>query len=54
MWSDPSYDKRFKVIGKGIPALQKSWPGDIISDGNHCGIVSGVRKVISAKGKVGD
>ena len=38
----------------GIAGLDSSWPGDIISDGNHCGIISGVRKVISASGKIGD
>lgn len=56
MWTDPNYDSaRFKVVGKGLAGLEKCWPGDIISNGSHVGIVSGVRKVISAsaiEGKV--
>lgn len=35
-------------IGSGLAAFPKCWPGDIITDGEHIGIISGVRKVISA------
>lgn len=42
-------------IGKGIPALNKCWPGDIVTDGHHIGIISAPQKTISAsfsEGKV--
>lgn len=35
-------------IGQGINALNKCWPGDIITEGKHMGIISGPRKTISA------
>ena len=44
----------FKCIGKGIEALNKSLPGDIITDGKHMGFISGYRKTISASSKVED
>ena len=37
-----------KLIGKGIPALNKCWPGDIVTDGGHIGIISAPQKTISA------
>ena len=36
-------DSYFKVVG-----LDKSWPGDIISDGIHCGIIEKWGTTISA------
>lgn len=52
MWADPGYNsKRFKVVGKGIEWLEKCWQGDVISDGGHIRIISGVRKTISASSK---
>ena len=33
-------------IGEGIEGLNKSWPGDIVTDGFHIGIISGPSKTI--------
>ena len=38
----------FICIGKGVDALNKSLPGDIITNGKHMGIISGKGKTISA------
>lgn len=37
-----------KLVGKGVDGLNKSWPGDIVTDGKHIGIISGPKKTISA------
>jgi len=37
-----------KLVGKGIEGLNKSWPGDLVTDGHHIGIISGPQKTISA------
>eukprot|EP01130_Rhizamoeba_saxonica_P012182 TRINITY_DN5118_c0_g1_i1.p1 TRINITY_DN5118_c0_g1~~TRINITY_DN5118_c0_g1_i1.p1 ORF type:complete len:165 (-),score=23.38 TRINITY_DN5118_c0_g1_i1:66-560(-) len=43
-----------QLVGQGVDGCQRCWPGDIITDGSHIGIVSGVRKVISASSRVED
>ena len=50
----------FSLVGKGLNALDKSWPGDIIvlyksaffpwDNEHHMGIISGPQKTISASG----
>ena len=42
----------FKCIGKGIEALKKAKPGDIITNGSHISIISVQKKTISASSKV--
>lgn len=37
-----------QCVGTGISALDKSWPGDIVTNGSHVGIISGPQKTISA------
>jgi len=39
---------QMKLVGCGADGLNKSWPGDIVTDGNHVGIISGPQKTISA------
>lgn len=39
------------LVGRGAEGLEKSWPGDIITDGSHIGIISGPQKTISASSK---
>ena len=34
------------LVGYGIDGLNKSWPGDIVTDGFHIGIISGPQKTI--------
>jgi hypothetical protein len=34
------------MIGSGQVGLEKSWPGDIITDGKHIGIITGPQKTI--------
>lgn len=41
----------FICIGKGVEALEKSLPGDIITDGKHMGIISGPNLTINANSK---
>lgn len=49
MWANVNYHpEKYEVVGVGKKGLRKCQPGDIISDGNHCGIISGNGKVISA------
>ncbi len=53
----------FQLVGKGLEALDNSWPGDIIdlykskiwniipfTDEHHMGIISGPQKLFSASG----
>jgi hypothetical protein len=35
-------------VGEGTQGLNASWPGDIVTDGHHCGLISAPRKTISA------
>ena len=35
-------------IGQGVNALNKCWPGDIVTDGHYVGIISAPQKTISA------
>lgn len=39
------------LVGEGKVGLEKSWPGDIVTDGSHVGIISGPQKTISASAK---
>jgi len=39
-----------KLVGKGIEGLNRCWPGDIVTDGHHIGIISGPQKTIHASG----
>ena len=41
----------FKCIGKGIEALKKAKPGDIITNGSHIGIISGQKNTIRQSSK---
>ena len=36
------------LVGSGSDGLNKCWPGDIITDGGHMGIISAPQKTISA------
>lgn len=36
------------LVGEGVNGLNKAWPGDIITNGVHVGIISGPKKTISA------
>lgn len=38
-------------VGSGAAGLDKSWPGDIVTNGHHVGIISAPQKTISASSK---
>ena len=42
---------KMKLVGSGVDGLNKCWPGDIVTDGSHVGIISGPQKTISASAK---
>ena len=38
-------------VGDGIDGLNKCWPGDIVTDGNHMGIITAPQKTINISEK---
>lgn len=46
-WYDEKVDY-FYLIGEGKDGLRKALPGDVITDGTHCGIVAENQQTISA------
>ena len=42
---------KMKLVGSGVDGLNKCWPEDIVTEGSHVGIISGLQKTISASAK---
>ncbi len=41
-------EAKIPELFKPVKSFADCWPGDIITDGSHIGIITGVRKVVSA------